>query len=65
MREACAKQQRLLQEIDFLESQQKKIIDAELRNIEELKKKELSSLCLDFVVNVISEQVAILSTDQS
>ena len=39
LRETCAKQQRLLQQINSLESQQKKMIDAELRNIEEWRKR--------------------------
>ena len=38
LREACAKQQRLLHQIDSLKNKQKKMIDAELQNIEELKK---------------------------
>ena len=41
------------------------MVDAELRNIEELEKEELPPLCLNPVVNVISEQIAVPSTDQS
>ena len=60
-REARAKWHRLKKQIDLLKEQQQEMVDAELRNIEELKQEEFQAtlLPLNSVIDVVSEQIVL------
>jgi len=59
LREAYARQQRLLRQIDFVEKEQRIMVDGKLQNLESLQAKEASSpnLLLDPFIDVVSKQI--------
>ena len=54
--EALSRQQRLLRQLEFVESEQGRIVEDEIRNIEELEQEETSS-APEPLIDVASEQV--------
>ena len=63
LREAVAKQQRLLKQIDFVEGEQQGMIEDEFRNIDELEQSETS--VPDPLIDVMSEQLVLPTLDGS
>jgi len=59
LREAYARQQRLLRQIDFVEEEQRVMVDGELQNLESLQAEKASSpgLFPDPFIDVASEQI--------
>ena len=55
--ESLAKQQRLLRQLDYLEKEQRVLVDGELRNIEALERDEQKAAGLVPVIDVASESV--------
>ena len=54
-----AKQQRLIQQLEFVENEQQTIIDVELQNIEELSQEERALSPPKPAIDVLSKQVAL------
>ena len=52
-----AKQQRLLQQVKSVESQQKRMLDDEYQNMKELKDEETSTNPFNVLINMHSEQL--------
>jgi len=59
LREAYARQQRLLRQIDFVKEEQHVMVDEELQNLKSLQAKEASSLGLfpDPFIDIASKQI--------
>ena len=53
------KQQRLIQQLKFVENEQQTMIDAKLQNIEELNQEERAPLSLELTIDVFSKQIAL------
>ena len=62
-REARVKWHRLKKQIDLLKEQQQEMVDAELRNIEELEQEKFQAtlLSLNPVVDVVSKQIVLFT----
>ena len=56
---AIAKQQRLIRQLEFVENEQQTMMNAKLRNIEELSQEERVSLSLKSIIDISSKQVAL------
>ena len=52
-----AKQQRLIQQLKFIENEQQTMMNVELQNIEELSQEERDSLSSKFIIDVFSKQI--------
>ena len=59
------KQQRLIQQLEFVENEQQTMMDAKLQNIEELSQEERTSLSSKFIIDVLFEQVTLSSVFKS
>ena len=53
------KQQRLIQQLKFVENEQQTMVNAELQNIEELSQEERASLSPKSIIDVLFEQVTL------
>jgi hypothetical protein len=67
LREAYARQQQLLRQIDFVKKEQRVMIDEELQNLKDLqaKKASLPGLLLNSFIDVASKQIVFLNASKS
>ena len=57
LRDAIAKQQRLLKQIDFVEKEQRVMMNDELQNLKEIRIEKLVASLSNFLIDVISKQI--------
>ena len=66
MREAFAKQQQLLKQINFVEIKQQSIINTKFQNIDDLiQQKSLFENFFDFVIDFASKQIVFFNFDNA
>ena len=53
------KQQRLIQQLKFVENEQQTMMNVELQNIEELNQKKRASLSSKLIIDVLSKQITL------
>ena len=57
LRDAIAKQQRLLKQINFVEKEQRVMMNDELQNLKEIRIEKLVASLSNFLIDVISKQI--------